>query len=297
MPALLARRSLGFSLLEVMVAVAILGLTLTVILSAQGGLAASNKMAGNMGMAATLGRCKVTEIEEKLVKLGYPVSDDIQTETACCNDNLDTAFTCDMRVEKVVLPNPPSNSLDGGALSLSALASASAGPGGAPSSLAGALGSVAPGLGGIAPGLGANGAGGAGLDFDGGLQGLGAGLLQQFGGSAGGPMGSGGMGVQGLLQMVMGFVYPSMKLMFEASIRRVTVTVKWNEGPNPKELAIVEYVTSPQQAGFTAGAIPSGSAAPGASGGLPQAGGPGGFGAPGAPAPGMPAMPATPGGF
>ena len=36
-------RPRGFSLLEVMVAVAILGLTLTVILSAQGGLAASNK--------------------------------------------------------------------------------------------------------------------------------------------------------------------------------------------------------------------------------------------------------------
>ena len=35
----------AFSLLEVMVAVAILGLTLTVILSAQGGLAASNKVA------------------------------------------------------------------------------------------------------------------------------------------------------------------------------------------------------------------------------------------------------------
>jgi general secretion pathway protein I len=107
-------------------------------------------------------------------------------------------------------------------------------------------------------------------------------------------MGSGGLGVQGLLQMVMGFVYPSMKLMFEASIRRVTVTVKWNEGPNPKELAIVEYVTSPQQAGFTAGAVPS--AAPGASGGLPQAGAPGGFGAPQGGAPGLPANPPT-GGF
>ena len=36
----------GFSLLEVMVAIAILGLVLTVILSAQGGLAASNRAAG-----------------------------------------------------------------------------------------------------------------------------------------------------------------------------------------------------------------------------------------------------------
>ena len=36
-------RPRGFSLLEVMVAIAILGLVLTVILSAQGGLASSNR--------------------------------------------------------------------------------------------------------------------------------------------------------------------------------------------------------------------------------------------------------------
>jgi general secretion pathway protein I len=60
--------------------------------------------------------------------------------------------------------------------------------------------------------------------------------------------------------MVMGMVYPSLKLMFEASIRRLTVTVRWKEGPNKRELGLVQYVTSPQAAGFTAGAVPSGSA-------------------------------------
>src|ERR1043165_1017729 len=54
----------GFSLLEVMVAIAILGMSLTVILSAQGGLSASNRSAANMGTATELGRCKMTEIEE-----------------------------------------------------------------------------------------------------------------------------------------------------------------------------------------------------------------------------------------
>ena len=81
----------AFSLLEVMVAVGILGLTLTVILSAQGGLAASNKMAANMGIASTVGRCKMTELEEKLLKMGYPLVDDLQTDVACCEDNTDTA--------------------------------------------------------------------------------------------------------------------------------------------------------------------------------------------------------------
>ena len=120
-------RERGFSLLEVMVAVGILGLTLTVILSAQGGLAASNKMAANMGIASTVARCQMTEVEERLTKLGYPLVDDIQTDIPCCNDNTEGSFRCDMRVEKVVLPNPPSSSLgDGGSsFSLASLASAS----------------------------------------------------------------------------------------------------------------------------------------------------------------------------
>jgi general secretion pathway protein I len=241
----------AFSLLEVMVAVAILGLPLTVILSAQGGLAASNKMAANMGLATTVARCKMTEMEEKLLKLGYPAIEDIQSGIACCNDRDDGTFSCDTKVEKITLPNPPDNSLgDGGSsLALSTLASATASPAG---SGAGGLAS----LGAIAPALGGNALGGAGLDFDGGLQGMGNGLLQQFG--AGGQ--AGGQGVQGLLQMVMGMVYPSLKLMFEASIRRLTVTVRWSEGPNPKEFTLIQYVTNPQQAGFTAGAVPSGSA-------------------------------------
>src|SRR5271154_2191679 len=137
-------RGRGFSLLEVMVAVAILGLTLTVILSAQGGLAASNKMAANMGLATTAARCKMMEMEEKILKLGYPAIEDIQSEVACCNDRDDGVFTCDTRVEKVTLPNPPDNSLgDGGSsLGLSALASASpAGSGGGLS----ALSAIAPG--------------------------------------------------------------------------------------------------------------------------------------------------------
>lgn len=243
----LTKPSRAFSLLEVMVAVAILGLTLTVILSAEGGLAASNKMAANMGLATTAGRCKMTEMEEKLLKLGYPAIEDINYGVACCNDRDDGVFTCDTRVEKVTLPNPPDNSLgDGGSsLALSSLTSATAS--------AGATGGP-PSLSGIAAGLG-----GAGLDLDsggGGLAGMGNNLLQQFG--AGGQ--SGGLGTQGLLQMVMGMVYPSLKLMLEASIRRLTVTVKWNEGPNAKELSFVQYVTNPQQSGMVAGASPSASA-------------------------------------
>ena len=61
--------------------------------------------------------------------------------------------------------------------------------------------------------------------------------------------------------MVMGLVYPSMKPMMEASLRRITITVHWKEGPNPQEFTIVQYVTNPQRGGFI-GASPMSRGAP-----------------------------------
>lgn len=249
----------AFSLLEVMVAIAILGLTLTVILSAQGGLAASNRSAANMGAAVSLGRCKMTELEEKLLKLGFQETDQLETAVACCDDQIDERFKCDFKVEKVELPNMNTgNSLgDGGTLL-----------GASPSSLPGLI----------------NPAGSAGLDLsgDGGLQALGGSLASQFGVGVPGAPGSGtsavgGAGAEGLLGMVMGLLYPSIKPMYEMSIRRVTVNVKWREGPNERELPLVMFVTNPARAGFAGNALlpdggvmdfaaPGSSAAPGTTG-------------------------------
>jgi general secretion pathway protein I len=247
----------GFSLLEVMVAIAILGLSLTVILSAQGGLAASNSRAANMANAANYGRCKMSEIEERLLKLGYPEIDDLRDGEMCCGDD-SGKFTCDTRVEKVILPNPPSNSLgDGGAMSLGGSTSGSSTP---PPAIPG----MPPG---VDPSALVNPAGGGGLNFDGGAGGMQAQL---------GAMGGAG----GMLNMVMGMVYPSLKPMLEASIRKVTVAVKWKEGPMGREVLLVQYVTNPQRAGFAAGAAdagasPFGSASPAGTGtGISGAGGP-----------------------
>jgi general secretion pathway protein I len=224
-----ARRARGFSLLEVMVAIAILGLVLTVILSAQGGLAASNRSASNMGQAVSLGRCKMSEIEEKLLKLGYPELDAIDPGMPCCEDEKSDIYTCDTRVEKIEMPNFQSgNSLgDGGAL---------VGPGSDPAGTANIPGLVNP----------AGSGGGLNLDVDAGLAGIGSSLQSQMGGGA---------GTQGLLSMVMGILYPAIKPMYEASIRRVMVTVKWKEGPNERELPIVQYVTNPQRGGFAGSAL------------------------------------------
>lgn len=223
LPPAIGRSSRGFSLLEVMVAIAILGLTLTVILSAQGGLAASNRSAANMGQAVQLAQCKMTELEEQLLKLGYQEIDQLDTGVPCCLDATPEGFSCDTKVEKVELPNMNTgNSLgDGGTLL------------GASSALLGPN----------------NAAGGPGLDLnvDGGLQGLGTQVAGQFG--------AGGAGADGLISMVMGMLYPSIKPMYEASIRRITVTVKWKEGPNLRELPVTQFVTNPQRGGFAGSAL------------------------------------------
>ncbi len=237
-----------------MVAVAILGLALTVILSAQGGLAASNQSAANMGGAVHYGRCKMTEVEERLLRLGYPEIDDLQSGIPCCNDESGN-FRCDTRVEKIELPQPPQNTLgDGGMLSLSS------GEGG----LGGAAGGAAGGM--------LNPAGGAGLslNMDAGLGGLGQQINSQVPG-----------GASGLFSMAMTFVYPTLKLMMEASIRRLTVTVHWKDGRKERELALVQYVTSPKRGGFISGTVDPNANVAGAVPGAPgaPAGGAGGAGA------------------
>ena len=91
--------------------------------------------------------------------------------------------------------------------------------------------------------------------------------------------GPGGSGAEGLLGMVMGFLYPSIKPMYEASIRRVTVTVRWKEGPNERELPITQYVTNPQRGGFAGSALlPDGGAMDFGVGGTQGPGGGTGFG-------------------
>lgn len=221
-------RARGFSLLEVMVALAIFGLMITGILAAQGGLAASNKKAANLGLASNLARCKMTELEEKLLKFGYPEIDDLDQGAICCEGEESSMFSCDTRIERVMMPDPPTSTMgdlmgaDGGGL----------------------LNNVAS-------------IGSAQLDFDAGLSSIGT----QLQGMTGQPQ-TGSQGTAGLLNMAIGFVYPTIKPMMEASIRRITVNVHWNEGKQPQELQIVQFVTNPQRGGFIAGM-------PGADGGAP----------------------------
>lgn len=259
----------GFSLLEVLVAIAILGLGLTTILSAQAGLFSTSARSANMTRASNLARCKMNEIEVQLMRDGFPLSDE-KDEGHCCEREDDDGFTCRWMVETIKLPP-----LDQG----------DAGTDG------GLLGGV------TGSGLQL----GGGLKFDGGLNpssmagkspldilgqampGFGAGMGTSSG-TGSGPLGAGAVGLGGLATMVLPMVYPTVKPMFEASIRRVSVSVRWREGVSARTFDVAQYVTNPQQGGMLPG-MPGFIPEMSASSGIP------GLGVP----PMAPAGPTTPG--
>ncbi len=98
------RNRRGFSLLEVMVAVGLFGAVATVILSAQAGLVAGNRAAANMSQAIEVGRCRMSELEEKELKLGFPEIEEKDTNTVCCDEKEVPGFSCEWQIERVTLP-------------------------------------------------------------------------------------------------------------------------------------------------------------------------------------------------
>lgn len=236
--------SSGFTLLEVMVALAILGLGLTAILSAQAGLYGANVQARNLTQATNAARCKMDELEADMLAKGYPETDQAD-EGPCCAGESPPGMTCKWNVERVVLPNPPANSVDGG------MGGGDAGAGGM--SGLGALGALA-GAAGAPGGLG-----------DGGISGLASTLASQ-------PGPNGQTGAAGMIGLAMNLVYPQLKPLLEASIRRVSLDVVWNEGPVERKVHVVQFVTNPQKGlpPFVPGAA--------SAGGPPPPGGQGGLG-------------------
>lgn len=250
-------RSIGFSLLEVLFAVALFGAVVTFILSAQAGLVAGNKTAANMSQAMEIGRCRMSELEEKELRLGFPEIEEKDSSSTCCDDKDVPGFTCEWQIERVKLPEVTTlggdaglGSLFGGGLGLDldggAMGATGLG-GGVPTSLASPAGSVL-----------LNPMGGAQIDLDGGLQGMGAAFQQSL---------AGGAGAQGLLSMVFSIVYPSLKPVLEAAIRRITVVIRWKEGAFDRDFTLTQYVTNPSRSGLAAamadaGVLADGGAAP-----------------------------------
>ena len=93
----------GFTFLEVMIAVAILGLSLTAIFSSEVGAANVAARARRQNVAATLARCKMGEIEQVIAIEGLPALEKKDTD-ACCEHAPVEGFECDWLVERIILP-------------------------------------------------------------------------------------------------------------------------------------------------------------------------------------------------
>jgi general secretion pathway protein I len=280
----------GFTLLEVLVAIAILGVGMTAILSAQTGLFASSSYAERISLATGLVRCKMSELELKLSKDGYPLVD-VKDEGPCCADDSIPGYRCKWKVEKVELPQPPtstdlSSKLSGGLSglgSLGAIASVGQTNGAALGQNPG-LGGISQLLAGQAPaggfGMGPTGAPGSPAGSPTGDFGSTPFGTSSFGQSVpgstppGAPIGGGAMpggamgGASSLAPLVMSLVYPTLKPMLEASIRKLTITVEWQQGSKTQNLEAVQFVTNPMQGGIDPNAAQGMDAAFSALGGL-----------------------------
>jgi general secretion pathway protein I len=199
----------------VLVAVAILGLGLTAILSAQFSAVSGTAHARHMSVATGLARCKMTEIEQQLAVDGFPEVD-LEDSGPCCEGDTTPNISCAWAVTRPTLPEADYGKLDLDTdLEGSALGKL-AGNGDSNTPLAsGDIGSVANEL-----------AGGLGGDGD-----IGAALAGGVGGIAG---------------MVMSIVYPDLKNMFEASTRKITLVLTWTEGNRTYDIELVQWVTKPQ---------------------------------------------------
>lgn len=242
--------SRGFTLLEVLVAVAILGLGLTAILSAQAGSFASAAHARNLSVATGLVRCKMAEVEEHLRKDGFQETDE-NGSGPCCDGDDSPNFRCTWRVDKPQFPEarfgdlnlnaglnlggtPGSSGSGAGQLGALGLLSG-AGAGSSPLAGASNIGDVAKTLA-DANSQAASMAAPAAAPSDGSASGMPGGSMD--------PM-AGGMG--GIASMAMSFVYPSLKLLFEASTRRIVVTVIFREGTKERSIEVAQWFTIPQK--------------------------------------------------
>lgn len=205
--------SRAFTLLEVMVSVAILGLALTAILSAQFGAVKAVQHARHMSVATGLARCRMSEIEIQLTRDGFQELDEV-SQGPCCEGDDNLRMTCEWRIERPKFPAPQYGQLD----------------------LDSGLGGDGNALGRLAEGSQDGSLNGAKSVGD---------VANVLGGQEGvGELAAGGVG--GVASMVMGMVYPDLKAIFEASTRRVTVTVVWQEGQRDYDLEVVQWITQPQ---------------------------------------------------
>ncbi|NUP06138.1 MAG: prepilin-type N-terminal cleavage/methylation domain-containing protein [Polyangiaceae bacterium] len=221
----------GFTLIEVLVAVAILGIGLTAIFSSQWVSFASIKHARHLNEATSLARCKMSESEWDVEQNGFQATD-VNETGPCCEGFTDTEMTCSWTVAKVEFPQANFGDLD---------LESELDFGSGPSLLGGGI--SGPGAG-AAPGAAALGFMKTGATAMGKNEDL-AGVAENFLGGADGM-------TDGIAALAMRIVYPDLKAVFEAGTRKITVRVSWFEGRKEYYTELEQWVVSSKDAGLGA---------------------------------------------
>jgi general secretion pathway protein I len=204
----------GFTLLEVMVAVTILGIALVAIFSSEVGAVRNGARARRLTTATLLARCKMGEIEEMVFREGLPAVSARGVDECCENGEVE-GFECEWEIERIVLPDEimmgPEGEEEGGPID-------------------GLLGAGGDPEGGAPPG---------GMD----LSAIGSdptALMGSVMSGGGDPIGT----------MALQFAFPILKPAIEEQVRRATVTVRWHEGvgddADEEELEIVQFLVAEQ---------------------------------------------------
>lgn len=205
------RSTRGFTLLEVMLALALMGLALVVLIKSAAGNIASTEEAHMMGIATDLARGKMYDIEEILLKDGFTDTDQSQTGDQCFEDEGWPTVCYTYKVEEPKMPSYDE---------LQAMAEGQAK----------AMGSA----------MGSNFGSGFGSDMmatGGGFENSAlGGMLNMFGG-----------GSQDIDAAQGGSLIQSQYSMFQeilkVSVRKVTLTVKWKVLGKDRDMKIVAFFT------------------------------------------------------
>jgi general secretion pathway protein I len=203
----------GFTLIEVMLALAILGMSLVILVRSVAGNITSAQDSFYMGIATDLARAKMLDIEEKLLEEGFQETE--QEEEGDFGDEGWSAIKWKVLIEPVELPNIDT------LMNLSGEKGEGSGSG-------------------SGTGEGGEGEGESDLDkFNSSALGGMLGMLGMGGGGAATESGGNAANTAGFLQMG----YPMVQQVLKASIRKISLTVSYDTGVHKEDFKVILYVT------------------------------------------------------
>jgi general secretion pathway protein I len=219
----------GFTLIEVMFALALLGLALVVLIKSSSSSIFNAEQAHMLGVATDLGRGEMYEIEEMLLKDGFSDTDQSQDDFKGFDDQGWPQVKYSYKVEAVEMPS--FDQLQALATGHGSAAAAAAGPGSA------ALGSA----------LGSGFSLGTSVDPLNTFQNSALGGMMSMMGGMG--MGSAAASANGVAGSQAGALIQSQYTMFQqilkVSVRKVTLKLKWQVLGYDRDLTFVAFYTDP----------------------------------------------------